>query len=343
MKQIPVLLLTIVGLIPAIVSCSFVNRSSSGLKSNPRSKEQTAENSPVKAASGTFEESVDMTGLVVPDTFLLPHIPETLVDPFERAAYLVMHYWDRFDFTNRGLIDRPEITEQAFVNYIDVLNHVSKEKADESLVYTLGKASADTAMYAHFGAMFEKYLYDFNSPFRNEELYLPVIKQLEKSPLIPEGRKSSLRFQKEMAQKNRVGTRAANFSYTLASGKSHELYKLTSEYTLLIFSNPGCSTCEAVIERLTRSNEVNRALSLNNPGRTMLTILTVYPDEDLDEWLTYLPKMPATWVHGYDKGMKISREKLYDIRAIPTIFLLDKDKKVVLKDVSVDGVEHYFR
>jgi hypothetical protein len=88
---------------------------------------------------------------------------------------------------------------------------------------------------------------------------------------------------------------------------------------------------------------VNRALSLNNPGRTMLTILTVYPDEDLDEWLAHLPKMPANWVHGYDKGMKISREKLYDIRAIPTIFLLDKDKKVILKDVSVDAVELYFR
>ena len=75
----------------------------------------------------------------------------------------------------------------------------------------------------------------------------------------------------------------------------------------------------------------------------MLTILTVYPDEDLDEWLAYLPNMPATWVHGYDKGMRVSREKLYDIRAIPTIYLLDRDKMVILKDASVDDVEYYFR
>ena len=339
MKQLPVLLLTVAGLLVGIASCTFVSRG--GSKSSTWHEKQTVKNS--QTTSETFEEPAGIAGLVVSDTFLLPHIPETLVDPFERAAYLVMHYWDRFDFTNRKLIDRPEITEQAFVNYIDILKHVPKEKADESLAYTLGKASADTAMYTHFGAMFEKYLYDFNSPFRNEEMYLPVIEQLEKSPLIPEGRKSSLRFQKEMAQKNRVGSRAANFSYTLPSGKSYELHRLTSEYILLIFSNPGCNTCETVIERLTRSDEVNRALSLNNPGRTMLTILTVYPDEDLDEWLAYLPKMPANWVHGYDKGMKISREKLYDIRAIPTIFLLAKDKKVILKEVSVDAVEHYFR
>jgi len=38
---------------------------------------------------------------------------------------------------------------------------------------------------------------------------------------------------------------------------------------------------------------VNRALSLNNPGQTMLTILTVYPDEDLDEWLA-LPTQYAS-------------------------------------------------
>ncbi len=326
MKQLFVLLLTIAGLLLGILSCSFMSRGGSEPKSDSRLEEQAVENIP--AAS---------------DTFLLPQIPVTLVDPFERAVYLVMHYWDRFDFTNRGLIDRPEITEQAFVDYIDILKHVPKENADESLAYTLEKASVDTAMYIHFGAMFEKYLYDFNSPFRNEEMYLPVIEQLEKSSLIPEGRKSSLRFQKEMARKNRVGNQAPNFSYTLPSGKSYKLHELTSEYTLLIFSNPGCNTCEAIIERIERSSEVNRVLSLNNPGQTMLTILTVYPDEDLDEWLAYLPNMPATWVHGYDKGMRVSREKLYDIRAIPTIYLLDRDKMVILKDASVDDVEYYFR
>jgi len=237
MKQLFVLLLTIAGLLLGILSCSFMSRGGSEPKSDSRLEEQAVEN--ILAAS---------------DTFLLPQIPVTLVDPFERAVYLVMHYWDRFDFTNRGLIDRPEITEQAFVDYIDILKHMPKENADESLAYTLEKASVDTAMYIHFGAMFEKYLYDFNSPFRNEEMYLPVYRAARK--ILPDTRRTKIvspLSKGDGPEKPGGGNQAANFSYTLPSGKSYKLHELTSEYTLLIFSNPGCNTCEAIIERIERS------------------------------------------------------------------------------------------
>jgi len=34
---------------------------------------------------------------IVPDTFVLPVIPEALTNPDDREQYLVMHYWDRFN------------------------------------------------------------------------------------------------------------------------------------------------------------------------------------------------------------------------------------------------------
>ena len=120
------------------------------------------------------------------------------------------------------------------------------------------------------------------------------------------------------------------------------MHDLRSEYTLLIFSNPGCSTCEAVIDRINRSAEVNGALSLNTPARTMLTILTVYPDSDVNEWLAHLKALPEGWLHGYDRGMDITHKKLYDIKAYPTLYLLDKDKNVVLKDTSIEIIESFF-
>lgn len=76
------LLLTVAVLLAGIVSCSFVSRG--GSKSSLRSKDEAAENPLAATAFDTFEEPAVATGLVVPDTFLLPHIPETLVDPFER-------------------------------------------------------------------------------------------------------------------------------------------------------------------------------------------------------------------------------------------------------------------
>ncbi|WP_352422097.1 DUF5106 domain-containing protein [Proteiniphilum sp.] len=295
-----------------------------------------------KAQTEPAEENPTPVQTIVPDTFVLPQIPEIMKDPEERAKYLVMHYWDRFDFSDRNLIRRPEITEQAFVDYINILGYVPQEDADASLIHTLRKAETDTMMYVHFTELFEKYFYDPNSPFRNEEYYLPVLQEVEASPLLTEESRSRYGFQREMAMKNRIGESANDFTYTVASGQSFRLYDLKSEYTLLMFTNPGCSTCTAVTERLKESRELNDALALNSPTRTMLTILALSPDNDLDEWIAHLPEIPVRWVYAYDKSGEITTKKLYDIRAFPTLYLLDKDKKVVLKDTSIEMIESFF-
>lgn len=295
-----------------------------------------------KARTEAPEEKPAQVQTIVPDTFILPQIPEIMKDSEERAKYLVMHYWDRFDFTDRNLIQRPEITEQAFVDYINILGYVPKENVDASLVYTLQKAESDTMMYVHFAELFEKYLYDPNSPFRNEEYYLPVLQEVVKSPLLTEEKRSRYGFQQEMTRQNRVGESANDFVYTVSSGQSFRLYDLKSEYTLLMFTNPGCSTCAAVTERLRESKELKDALAMNSPTRNMLTILALSPDNDLDEWNAHLREIPAQWVYAYDKSGEIMTKRLYDIKAFPSLYLLNKDKKVILKDTSIEAIESFF-
>lgn len=295
-----------------------------------------------KAQSESLEEKTIPAETIVPDTFVLPQIPQTTKEPEERAKYLVMHYWDKFDFADRNLVLRPEITEQAFVDYINILGYVSIEHVEASLAYTLAKAEIDTIMYLHFTELFEKYLYDPNSPFRDDEYYLTVLQEVVESPLLSVENRSRYKFQLEMAMKNRVGERANDFSYTVSSGQSFRLYDLKSEYTLLMFTNPGCSTCAAVTEYLMKSKELNDALALNNPTRTMLTILAFSPDHDLKDWTAYLSEMPARWIYAYDKSGEVTTKRLYDIKAFPSLYLLDKDKKVILKDSSIEAVESFF-
>ena len=288
------------------------------------------------------EDSLKQEQAILPDTFVLPYIPEEMTNSDARAVYLVMHYWDRFDFSDETLTLRPEITEQAFVDYINILSYVPFDRTKESLNYTLRKAEANNTMYTYFGTLFDKYFYGANSPFRNEEFYIPVLQELVNSEILSETDKSRYRFQFEMVMKNRVGETANDFAYTLASGESQRMHSIKSEYLVLMFSNPGCSTCASVTDVLTKSPTINEAFSMNSPSRTMVTVLTVYPDADIDEWRSYLPQMPANWIHSYDKETTITKQKLYDIKAIPTLYLLDKDKKVILKDTSIEAIESFF-
>ena len=58
--------------------------------------------------------------------FKYPDVPVTLTSSEDRADYLAEHYWKHFNFTDTTYIHMPEITEQAYVNYIDVLKLVDK-------------------------------------------------------------------------------------------------------------------------------------------------------------------------------------------------------------------------
>jgi hypothetical protein len=43
--------------------------------------------------------------------------------------------------------------------------------------------------------------------------------------------------------------------------------------------------------------------------------------------------MPAEWIQGRDE-YGLYKNNVYDLRAIPSLYLLDKDKKVLLKDCT---------
>lgn len=51
--------------------------------------------------------------------------------------------------------------------------------------------------------------------------------------------------------------------------------------------------------------------------------------------------MPQGWIVGRNKQGDIRSRTLYEILATPTMYLLDKQKKVLLKDASMEQLIRY--
>ena len=213
---------------------------------------------------------------------------------------------------------------------------MNAETAAASIKTTLSKAEADTAMYAHFLDLFEKYLYDPNSPMRNETLYITVLRVAIGSPKTSEAEKTRMRYRLDLAQRNRPEMPATDFAYTLASGKTGTLYDIDAEYLILFFNNPGCHACQETIDQINDSETVRKMI-----GDKRLKVLSMYPDEDMKAWKESLPTLPTHWLNGYDASQQIKNEELYDLRAIPTLYLIDRKKFVILKDAPFGEIEHY--
>ncbi|MDR2129979.1 MAG: DUF5106 domain-containing protein [Odoribacteraceae bacterium] len=263
-------------------------------------------------------------------------VPLTYTDPRQRAEYLAAHFWDHFDFTDTAFIHLPEVTEQAFAGYMKALTSVPRAKAAASVKKMLEEAGREGRVLHYFAGLYEKYLYDPNSPVMNEELYIPVLETIVGSGAFDEADQARAVHRLEMALKNRLGSRATDFSFTLASGKKMRLHDIKTEYTLLFFNNPGCQACKLYRDAMCASAMLARLIRENR-----LKVVAIYPDEDLAGWKEYRPLIPGEWLNGYDEALALREQKLYSLRAIPSLYLLDKEKTVLLKDAPFELVEQY--
>lgn len=269
--------------------------------------------------------------------FTVAAIPDELKSHLLRADYLVSHYWDSFDFSDTAYINLPEITEQAFVDFLDVLPHADKLKAYFSISAMLERALTEEPagiVYAYFIGLYRDYLYDPNSPMRDEEYYIPVAKHISENLANDIAAKERATFDLSMMLKNRKGHIATNFTYTLTNGNKDKLHNIKAEYTLLFFYYSDCMDCKRTKKMLENSQIIN---SLLRTGK--LKILALYPGSDIKMWRTYSTTIPQHWINACDSSEdQIIKNKLYSIRAIPSLYLLDRDKRVVMKDVTAEQV-----
>ena len=282
--------------------------------------------------------SSDLMAQSATNGFTLPAIPDTLQTVESRSSYLVAHYWDRFSFADSlQFMNQPEMVEQAVVDYVDLFRLVPAAEAENSLSALMDQASVTLNGFLFFYNTLEKYLYDATSPMRNEALFIPVLQKMMASNKLNDDDKLRPAMLLKSVSKNKVGSMAADFSYTKPDGSRHQLSEVQTPLTLLLFFDPECDDCHQVIMRLEKTDVLNQLTA-----DRQLTVLAVYPGENKRLWQTMAQHMLPTWEIGMDESQTIYNKELYDILGFPSMYLLDQDKTVILKDCSLTALEEYF-
>ena len=302
-------------------------------------------------------------------------VPAMMESPEERAEYAALHYFDPFTKTEdsgadggasgtgrsmhggrssgngsaapvKYLCDSAHVAgvpsdqlEQAFATWCGLLDMVpleTAEKASEHLFDRIAACeAADTAsnIFERMNEIADKYLYDPNSPLRNEDYYRPFVEARSRSELVSPEMRGADAVTARNCSLNKVGTKAADFRFSDSRGHSYTLYGIKAAKTLLFFSNPGCNACKSIIESLKAYPEMEPMIASGE-----LAVLNIYIDEDLAEWYNYMPIYPTSWYNGYDPDYAIRTDRLYDVRAIPSLYLLSRDKTVLMKDAPTEKV-----
>ena len=245
------------------------------------------------------------------------------------AQVLLPQYsaWEGFAFENKQAIESRE-AEERFARFLLGMAHQTPTQQAEQIGELLAKAEQNNAT-ARFLTLAEKYLYDPNSPYRNDERYLLFLQYATTHQLADYT--TNPRYQKHyaMVQKNRVGHKATDFPYTTQAGEKGHLYGVQSQYILLFFHDPNCEECQLVKQQLASQHA--------HFAQKGVQVVAVYIDDEVEAWQK--AQYPSAWLSVY--APEIDKQDLYDIKALPTLYLLNTRKLVLLKDVRLEEVINY--
>ena len=250
-------------------------------------------------------------------SFPYPAIPDTLRNVEQRAGYLSEHYWDNYNFDDTLLLKSKEVTEQGFVNFIDILNRFTLDNASKGVAHKdiaqkgiarkditqqgiacfTRKAFSNAAAKERFENLIEHYFEDQLSPVRNDRVYLIFLEEMKNSPCFNETEKERIAFKIKTTNKNLPGDIAINFKFKDENGKEHQLSDYKDQKVILYFYDPDCENC----------HEVSAWLKQQTIPADIKVLKMV-----ADNHISYI----------------------YSLKNMPTIFLLDKENKVILKDCT---------
>lgn len=281
-------------------------------------------------APSPIESGMDSIG------FPLPDIPSMLNTPEERRAFLLTHFWDKYDFSaNADTVNGHSLADEGCTYYIALLaDEESAELRKASLNAFSAALVKNEKRCDEFLDRMKEFLFDPNSVQYNETIYAEFLRSMSRKLPKDDVRLTTFNFRLALMGRNNPGQTASDFTYYLKDGSRSTLRRtpVKGDRLLLLFYDPECGHCGEVTEQMKASESLRKAIQ---DGK--LTLLAVYTEGNDDVWRNSLADLPGEWLVGTDREF-VRTQPLYDLKAMPSLYLLDGRKRVILKDASFERV-----
>lgn len=271
--------------------------------------------------------------------------PKTKTDSVDSYNFYKDHYWDGVNFWD-GRLAYTTFFEDKIDKYFAQLVVPHPDSVIRELDRMLGPAGINEEMTRFLLVKFinrylnQKYMWE-DAVFVH--LFEKYFAQKEYPWLTPQGRKTITdRAYSLMA--NIMGTPAAEIDLPDSSGKIRPLYSDTAAYMIVAFWDPACGHCKEVLPKLDSFYRAKWKAS-------GLKIYAVAKETDAPkkDWLNFINEHHLNeWTHVYyskaDDKARIDASipgysQLYDVLTFPTLYLLDKDKRIIAKKLSYEQID----
>lgn len=260
----------------------------------------------------------------------MPVVPASMTDVNQRLEFVINRFWDSMDWNDAKALDDTAFMEQNFANYAQLLSMADSSVVANGIKSLVNQSARNSEAIQTIARISDHYLYSMESPMYHPANYLAFVNAFLTLPSLPAVEKHRLEYQRKAILSNREGSRAADFPFDKLTGGSSRLSKVAGKRTILIFYDSDCEVCAMVEKMLASSPAINAAIADNQLSIVAIDTFT----SSKEEWAQKASSLPRNWVVGYSPDGQVDSEEIYFLRSTPSIYLLDSDMTVLIKDVD---------
>lgn len=251
------------------------------------------------------------------------------------------NYWNDVMFDDSRLLRTP-FFEGKLDEYYKYYVHPNPDSIYNDVNYMLQFARPNKEMFAYLLTKFtNKYL---NPEYMGQDLVFMHLFEdyyLKGDTTILDGKSKKMIFDRGYSlMLNQLNKPAPNLDLVDTKGKNYPLYAIKSNFTFIVFWDPTCGHCK---EEIPRIDSMYKA-KWKNLGVKVYAVNT--KENLISDWEKFLKEknISTDWLHLYQTKEARQTEinlgvpgytQSYDVFKTPTMYLLDEEKKILAKQLSI--------
>ncbi|HLF62922.1 MAG TPA: redoxin domain-containing protein [Saprospiraceae bacterium] len=128
-----------------------------------------------------------------------------------------------------------------------------------------------------------------------------------------------------------IGKIAPDLLMLTRDNKPIRLHNISSPYTVLFFWDPDCGHCKKSMPDVIEFYKTYKPR-----GVEIFSVCTRLQDDVPKCWESIDEQDMGTWINVVDPYLRSRFKQIYDVRTTPQIYILDKDKKIIMKKIGAE-------
>jgi peroxiredoxin len=288
---------------------------------------------------------VNVTSQTNPKSFIARYVRSAQLPvmdseiPFEKQlTFLKSHALDNVNFRDYDLIYSDAFTNKT-IEYLTYYRNpqlpleLLEKEFNLAVDSILNKAKINTAVYQHI----VEYLLDGFKKFGFDNVLNYIVENyvIKDDLCLDQTLTKALDKRIEQSKRFKIGNLVPNIIVQEVRGKTIDLNKLAAEKTLIIFYASWCPHCQTLVPQVHQVYKEQREKKFEVVAISIDTSKTDWQNfiknEGLDEWMNVCD------LKGWEGKAAID----YFIYATPTLFLIDKNQKLIGMPKTVEEVKNF--